>query len=73
MEEVDFTEADMSKGLFEDCNLKQAIFDNTNLEKSDFRSSYNFDINPAINLIKGAKFSQLNVQGLLKSFHIIVE
>lgn len=73
LEEVDFVEANLSKGLFDDCNLKRAIFDNTNLEKTNFVSSYNFDINPARNLVKGAKFSQQNVQGLLNSFQIIVE
>ena len=50
--EVDFTEADLSSAGFEDCELTNALFDHTNLEKTDFRTAYNYSINPAINSIK---------------------
>jgi fluoroquinolone resistance protein len=73
LSEVDFTEADLSNAIFENCNLDKAIFDNTILEKTDFRSSYNYSIDPAINKIKKAKFSLAGVTGLLNKYDIEVE
>lgn len=73
LEEVDFTEADLSGAVFENCDLKKAIFDNTKIEKADFRTSYNYTIDPSKNMIKKAKFSLSAVSGLLNSFDIIIE
>jgi uncharacterized protein YjbI with pentapeptide repeats len=63
LEEVDFTET-----LATDC-----IFENSNLQKSDFRMALNFNINPEINRLKGAKFSSQNLFGLLSAYKIIIE
>ena len=73
IEEVDFTESNLSCAIFNDCNLNGAIFERTNLERVDFRSSYNYRINPEKNKIKGAKFSLSGVVGLLEHYNIKVE
>ena len=73
LKEVDFTESDLSNSLFENCDLSRAIFSNTILEKCDFRSSYNYSIDPEQNRIKKAKFSVSGISGLLDKYNIIIE
>jgi len=73
LQKIDFTNADMSKTNFDDCNLKDAVFENTILEASDFSKAYNFKLNPYINKIRGAKFSRVNIDGLLLEHQIIIE
>lgn len=68
--EVDFTDADCSGATFYNCDFTNAKFENTNLEKCDFTSSYNFFINPQINNIRKAKFSQAGLAGLLHQYQI---
>ncbi|MEM4663148.1 MAG: pentapeptide repeat-containing protein, partial [Candidatus Diapherotrites archaeon] len=71
--ETDFTEADLTNAVFDKCNLTQAIFDHTILEKADFRTSYNYTIDPEINRIKKAKFSITGLAGLLYKYEIVIE
>jgi uncharacterized protein YjbI with pentapeptide repeats len=71
--EVDFTEADLTNSRFENCDLFKAAFDQTILEKVDFRSSYNYSIDPEINRIKKSKFSVAGIQGLLTKYDIEIE
>lgn len=73
LHEVDFSACDLSTAVFEDCDLQGAIFKDTNLEKTDFRSSYNFSIDPENNRLKGARFSMQTVAGLLDKYRIIIE
>lgn len=73
LQETDFAEADLTSAVFDNCNLTQAIFDHTTLEKTDFRTSYNYSIDPEINRIKKAKFSILGVSGLLDKYDIDIE
>ena len=68
--QTDFTEADLSGALFDDCNLCEAVFERTNIEKTDFRTSYNFRIDPDLNRIKGAIFSREMLGGLLTKYQI---
>ena len=70
LHEVDFTEADLTGAIFDNCDLERAIFENTVLEKADFRTAYNYSIDPSINKIKKAKFSLAGVAGLLDKFDI---
>ena len=58
---------------FRSCNLSGAIFENTVLEKTDFRTSFNFSIDPEINKIKKAKFSKEGAIGLLYKYNIEIE
>jgi uncharacterized protein YjbI with pentapeptide repeats len=73
LSEVDFTECDLSSAIFEKCNLLQTVFDNTNIEKADFRTSFNYTIDPENNKIKKAVFSINGVAGLLRKYNIEIE
>jgi fluoroquinolone resistance protein len=50
-----------------------AIFENTILEKADFRTAYNYTIDPVQNRIKKAKFSVTGIAGLLSRYDIAIE
>jgi uncharacterized protein YjbI with pentapeptide repeats len=73
LQEVDFTESDLSNSSFDNCDLTSAIFENTILEKTDFRSSYGFSIDPDHNKIRKAKFSVMGLAGLLDKYDIDIE
>ncbi len=73
LQETVFAEADASQVIFDQCNLTSAIFDRTLLEKADFRTAFNYTINPEINRIKKAKFSLQGLEGLLQKYQIEVE
>jgi uncharacterized protein YjbI with pentapeptide repeats len=59
--------------MFENCNLAQAVFERTNLEKVDFHTSYNYNIDLESNRVKKAKFSIDGVVGLLAKYDLIIE
>ena len=73
LEEVDFVQCNLSGSLFDNCNLMLSVFDQSNLEKVDFRTSYNYSMDPENNKIKGAKFSASGLQGLLLKYNIVIE
>ena len=73
LQEVDFVEADLSNAVFQNCDLSGAVFDRTLLEKADFRTSYNYTLDPEVNRIKKAKFSSKEVLGLLEKYDIEIE
>jgi hypothetical protein len=56
--------------VFENCNLEQTIFNNTILEKTDFRTAYNFSIDPEMNKIRKTRFSSVGLSGLLDKYDI---
>ena len=70
---ADFTASNLTEVIFENCDLQNAKFENTILEKADFRSSFNYTINPEINKIKGAKFSLKDIEGLLSQYQIKID
>jgi uncharacterized protein YjbI with pentapeptide repeats len=71
-QEADFTEADLSLSVFAGCDLSRTVFHHTNLEKSDFRLAFNYQINPMENKIRKAKFSHPDVLNLLTVFDIVI-
>jgi fluoroquinolone resistance protein len=73
MVETDFTEADLTDAQFINCNLNRAFFNHTILKNADFRTSYNFIIDPDINNLKKARFSVHGLPGLLVKYDIKVE
>jgi len=73
LKEADFTDADISLSVFEDCDCFGAIFQNTNLEKTDFRTALNYSIDPEVNRIRKAKFSHSGISGLLTKYNIDIE
>jgi uncharacterized protein YjbI with pentapeptide repeats len=73
LKEANFTETDLTKSIFKNCDLANTIFDQTNLSNADFSTSYNFSIDPEINKMKKAKFSQQRLSGLLDKYDLIIE
>jgi len=71
--EVDFTSADLKGVVFRNSGLERAVFDNTNLEGADFRTAVHFSINLENNRIAKAKFSAMNILGLLDHYNIEIE
>jgi len=49
LEQVDFTQSDLTGSAFKNCDLLNAIFKMTILEGADLKSSYNFSIDPEQN------------------------
>jgi len=70
---ADFSEADLTKALFENCDLSGAMFSRTNLVAANLSSAYNFSIDPENNSIKKAVFSSQSLMGLLDKYGIVVE
>jgi uncharacterized protein YjbI with pentapeptide repeats len=73
MQEVDFTDCDLTQSAFDNCDLAKAKFENTNLEKADFRTAYNYALDPEINKVKKAQFSLPGVVGLLSKYDIVIK
>ena len=73
LREIDFSESNLTNVIFDNCDLAQAIFINTVLDKADFRTAYNYAIDPESNRLKKAKFSILGISGLLDKYDIIIE
>lgn len=73
LREVDFGDCDLTSCVFEECDLDRAIFDHSNLEKADFRSAYNYTIDPESNRIKRAKFAASGLAGLLGKYDLEIE
>ncbi len=73
LHDVDFSESDFSGAVFDNCDLQTATFDRTNLEKADFRTAFNYRIDPTANKVKKARFSLPAVVGLLDGFNIVIE
>lgn len=73
MRETDFGNADLTNSIFSECDLSKTLFENTNLSKCDFRTSFNYSIDPDKNKIAKAKFSAQNVSGLLDKYNIVIE
>ena len=70
IQDVDFSWCDLSAAYFLHCDLFRATFDNTNLEKADLSTAFNYQINPAQNKVKKAKFSALGLAGLLTQYDL---
>ncbi len=73
LQEVDFTECDLTGSLLDNCDLSYAKFDHTILEKADLRTSYNYSIDPVINRVKKAKFGLSGLPGLLDKYDIVID
>jgi fluoroquinolone resistance protein len=71
--EADFSETDLSNSSFINCDLYRTLFKNTNLEGVDFRTSFNYSIDPELNRIKNAKFSLPGIVGLLDKYDIEID
>jgi uncharacterized protein YjbI with pentapeptide repeats len=73
LHETDFTKCDLSGSVFDNCDLERTVFINSIIEETDFRTSYNYTIDPEMNKIKKAKFSRDGAAGLLSKYDIIFQ
>lgn len=70
---VDFMSTDLTGVIFDSCDLYRSVFIDTVANKTDFKTSFNFSIDPKKNKIKKAVFSIQGLKGLLDKHEIIVE
>ncbi len=73
LKEVSFIGTNLTNASFENCNLDNAIFNDSQLASADFRSAYNYKIDPLFNPMKKAKFSTQGIPGLLDKYDIKIE
>jgi uncharacterized protein YjbI with pentapeptide repeats len=73
LREVDFGSCDLTQADFSNSDLDRALFQNTILEGADFRTAYNFTIDPEMNRLRKARFSTQGLVGLLGKYQIVVE
>ena len=73
LKEVSFIGSQLSNVVFENCNLMNAIFNDTQLAAADFRTAYNYTIDPEFNPMKKAQFSTQGILGLLNKYDIKIE
>ena len=71
--EVDFSECDLTGSVFDKCDFIRATFENSIIEKADFRTSFNYSINPEKNRINKAIFSLTGIAGLLDKYDIEID
>lgn len=73
LHEIIYSECNLKNSIFDGCDLFRTTFEHSILEGADFRTSFNYSINPDNNRIKKALFSRDGVVGLLDQYDIIVE
>ena len=69
---ANFTQADLSASVINNCDFYEAIFADSNLSGLDFTSCKNFLIDPDMNNLRKAKFSKYDLTGLLYRHDIII-
>lgn len=70
MHEVDFEGTELKEAVLDNCDLQRANFYQTNLEKADFTTAYNFQIDPDLNRVAGAKFALQSLPALLTKYKL---
>jgi uncharacterized protein YjbI with pentapeptide repeats len=70
---VDFMSTDLTEVVFDNCDLYRSEFGKANANKANFKTSYNYTIDPTKTKIKKAVFSLNELKGLLYKYDIIVK
>jgi uncharacterized protein YjbI with pentapeptide repeats len=73
IKEANFTDTDLTGSSFLLCDLTATLFNHTILHGVDFRTAYNYCLDPEINKLKKARFSYPGVCGLLRKYGIVIE
>jgi uncharacterized protein YjbI with pentapeptide repeats len=63
---------DLTSVIFDNCDLYRAEFTKAIANKADFKTSYNYTIDPSKTKLKKAVFSLNEVKGLLFKHDVIV-
>lgn len=69
---VDFMSADLTEVVFDRCDLYRSEFAKATANKADFRTSFNYTIDPEKTKIKKAMFAREGLKGLLAKHEITV-
>ena len=69
---VDFMAADLTNVIFDNCDLYRSEFDRAIANKADFRTSYNYTIDPSKTKLKKAVFALKELKGLLFKHDVLV-
>jgi uncharacterized protein YjbI with pentapeptide repeats len=70
---VDFMSTDLTEVVFDKCDLYRSEFGKANANKANFKTSYNYTIDPTKTKIKKAIFSIDGLKGLLFKHEIVVD
>jgi uncharacterized protein YjbI with pentapeptide repeats len=70
---LDFMSTDLTEVLFDNCDLYRSEFAKAIANKANFKTSYNYTIDPTKTKLKKAVFSLNEVKGLLFKHDIIIE
>ncbi|MGL5563735.1 MAG: pentapeptide repeat-containing protein [Tannerellaceae bacterium] len=73
MHETDFSEADLSLAVLEECVLTGAVFNYTNLEGCGLRTAVGYSFDPEENRVKGARLSAEGALRLLDKYKLRIE
>ena len=73
LHEVDFSGTNLIESAFHNCDLNGSVFSRTILDKADFRTAYNYSIDPENSRVKKAKFSAVGALGLLDKYDLIIQ
>jgi len=68
--EVTFIGTNLTSSVFDNCNLDGAIFNETQLAGVNFKTAYNYKIDPEFNPMRKAQFSTEGIVGLLDKYDI---
>ncbi|WP_018477280.1 pentapeptide repeat-containing protein [Pontibacter roseus] len=68
-----FEQATLTKAVFDNTDLAGAVFERTQLNEADLVTAYNYTIDPEVNSIRKARFSQSGLSGLLSKYDIRIE
>jgi uncharacterized protein YjbI with pentapeptide repeats len=69
---IDFMSTDLTEVLFENCDLYRSEFAKAIANKANFKTSYNYTIDPTKTKIKKAIFSLDGLKGLLYKHEIMI-
>jgi uncharacterized protein YjbI with pentapeptide repeats len=64
--------ANLTEVVFDNCDLYRSEFANANAVKANFKTSYNYTIDPTKTKIKKAIFSFEEVKGLLFKHELVI-
>ena len=69
---ADFMATDLTEVIFDNCDLYRSEFKNAIANKTNFKTSYNYSIDPTVTKLKKAVFSLKEVKGLLFKHDLII-
>ena len=70
---VDFMSTDLTEVIFDNCDLYRSEFAKATTNKSNFKTSYNYTIDPTKTKLKKAIFSLNEVKGLLFKHELVIK